>query len=72
MMLLSTILIAALAAPALAAAPEPDLGYRDALIERAHQLLGENRYRLVFELGLNHILDDIRDDLNRGLEKAKR
>ncbi|MBK5969618.1 MULTISPECIES: arginine--tRNA ligase [Thiorhodovibrio] len=35
----------------------------DALIARAQQLLGDNRYRLVFELGLNSILDDIRDDL---------
>ncbi|MCP5136693.1 MAG: arginine--tRNA ligase [Gammaproteobacteria bacterium] len=35
----------------------------DALIDRAKTLLGDNRYRLVFELGLNVILDDIRDDL---------
>ena len=35
----------------------------DALIERAKKLLGDNRYRYVFELGLNSILDDIRDDL---------
>ncbi len=35
----------------------------DALIVRAKQLLGDNRYRFVFELGLNTILDDIRDDL---------
>ena len=35
----------------------------DALIERAQALLGDNRYRYVFELGLNAILDDIRDDL---------
>ncbi|EIC21975.1 arginine--tRNA ligase [Thiorhodovibrio frisius] len=35
----------------------------DALIAHAQQLLGDNRYRLVFELGLNTILDDIRDDL---------
>ncbi len=35
----------------------------DALIERAKHLLGDNRYRFVFELGLNVILDDIRDDL---------
>jgi arginyl-tRNA synthetase len=35
----------------------------DALIARAKQLLGDNRYRYVFELGLNTILDDIRDDL---------
>jgi len=36
----------------------------DALIARAKQLLGDNRYRFVFELGLNVILDDIRDDLS--------
>jgi len=35
----------------------------DALIARAQTLLGDNRYRYVFELGLNSILDDIRDDL---------
>jgi len=35
----------------------------DGLILRAKQLLGDNRYRFVFELGLNTILDDIRDDL---------
>jgi arginyl-tRNA synthetase len=35
----------------------------DALIARAKSLLGDNRYRFVFELGLNVILDDIRDDL---------
>jgi arginyl-tRNA synthetase len=35
----------------------------DALIQRAKGLLGDNRYRYVFELGLNRILDDIRDDL---------
>ena len=29
----------------------------------AKRLLGDNRYRYVFELGLNTILDDIRDDL---------
>ncbi len=37
----------------------------DGLIERARQLLGDNRYRYVFELGLNTILDDIRDDLEQ-------
>jgi len=37
--------------------------YIDALIARSRQLLGDNRYRFVFELGLNTILDDIRDDL---------
>ena len=36
----------------------------DGLIARAKQLLGDNRYRFVFELGLNVILDDIRDDLS--------
>jgi arginyl-tRNA synthetase len=49
-------------------ADEPDGGDKeihvDALIERARHLLGDNRYRLVFELGLNRILDDIRDDLS--------
>jgi len=35
----------------------------DALIERAKELLGDNRYRFVFELALNTLLDDIRDDL---------
>lgn len=35
----------------------------DGLIEQAKALLGDNRYRYVFELGLNVILDDIRDDL---------
>ena len=49
-------------------ADEPAGGDREAhidgLIERAKQLLGDNRYRYVFELGLNVILDDIRDDLS--------
>jgi len=35
----------------------------DALVERARTLLGDHRYRFLFELGLNAILDDIRDDL---------
>ncbi|MEW5973413.1 MAG: arginine--tRNA ligase [Pseudomonadota bacterium] len=35
----------------------------DALIARAQELLGDVRYRYVFDLGLNDILDDIRDDL---------
>lgn len=39
--------------------------HTDALIERARRLLGDDRYRLVFERGLDHILDDIRDDLSR-------
>ncbi len=37
----------------------------DALVERARALLGEPRYRYIFELGLNTILDDIRDDLQQ-------
>ncbi|MEJ2675935.1 MAG: arginine--tRNA ligase, partial [Acidihalobacter sp.] len=37
--------------------------YIDALIERARELLGDIRYRYVFELGLTRILDDIREDL---------
>jgi arginyl-tRNA synthetase len=49
------------------AADEPQGGDKeahiDALIERAKHLLGDNRYRYVFELALNTILDDIRDDL---------
>jgi len=35
----------------------------DGLIANARRLLGDNRYRFVFELGLNTILDDIRQDL---------
>ena len=35
----------------------------DALIARAQELLGDVRYRYVFDLGLNEIIDDIRDDL---------
>ena len=35
----------------------------DALIERARDLLGPDRYRQVFALGLDTILADIRDDL---------
>jgi len=35
----------------------------DAVVKRARHLLGDTRYRYVFELGLNSILDDIRDDL---------
>jgi arginyl-tRNA synthetase len=48
-------------------ADEPDGGDKEAhidgLINSAKRLLGDNRYRFVFELGLNTILDDIRDDL---------
>ncbi len=36
----------------------------DGLIDRSKRLLGDNRYRFVFELGLNLILDDIREDLS--------
>ncbi|TQV65345.1 MAG: arginine--tRNA ligase [Halothiobacillaceae bacterium] len=35
----------------------------DALIARAQALLGDVRYRYMFDLGLNDIIDDIRDDL---------
>jgi arginyl-tRNA synthetase len=35
----------------------------DALIAQGKRLLGDNRYRFVFELALNTILDDIRNDL---------
>ena len=48
-------------------ADEPDGGDKeahiDALIERCKTLLGEVSYRQVFDLGMNTILDDIRDDL---------
>jgi len=48
-------------------ADEPEGGDKelhiDALIAAAKQLLGDNHYRFVFELALNTILDDIRDDL---------
>jgi arginyl-tRNA synthetase len=48
---------------------EPDGGdrerYIDAVVARAREVLGENRYRFVFELGLTTILEDIRDDLER-------
>ena len=35
----------------------------DGLIESAKTLLRDDQYRLIFDTGLNHILDDIRDDL---------
>ncbi|MDH5181649.1 MAG: arginine--tRNA ligase [Gammaproteobacteria bacterium] len=35
----------------------------DGLINKAKTLLRDDQYRLVFDLGLNYILDDIRDDL---------
>jgi arginyl-tRNA synthetase len=48
---------------------EPDGGdrerYIDALVTRARERLGDHRYRFVFELGLNTILEDIRDDLQK-------
>jgi arginyl-tRNA synthetase len=37
--------------------------YIDALIERAKDALHPDQYRLVFDVSLNYILDDIRDDL---------
>ena len=37
--------------------------YIDAIVARAKQLLGANNYRTVFDLGLNEILADIRQDL---------
>jgi arginyl-tRNA synthetase len=50
-------------------ADEPEEGDKeahiDALINQTKKLLGDNRYRFVFELALNTILDDIRDDLNQ-------
>jgi len=46
---------------------EPDGGdkedYIDAIIARMQGLLRDDQYRLVFDLALNSILDDIRDDL---------
>ncbi len=48
-------------------ADEPDGGDKelhiDALIDRAKTLLGDESYEQVFDLGLNTILDDIREDL---------
>ena len=45
-------------------APEGDKElYIDAVIEKMKTLLHPDQYRLVFDLGLNYILDDIRDDL---------
>lgn len=44
----------------------------DALIARVRTLLGPERYREVFDLGLNTILDDIRRDLSEfGVEYAE-
>ena len=46
---------------------EPDGGdketYIDAIIARMQSLLRTDQYRLAFDLALNYILDDIRDDL---------
>lgn len=38
--------------------------YIDAIIGKAKSLLRDDQYRLVFDLALNYILDDIRDDLH--------
>ncbi|MEA3412563.1 MAG: arginine--tRNA ligase [Pseudomonadota bacterium] len=47
-------------------APQGDKeAHIDALISASRTTLGDNRYRFVFELALNTILDDIRDDLER-------
>ncbi|MGD8784826.1 MAG: arginine--tRNA ligase, partial [Thioalkalispiraceae bacterium] len=39
--------------------------YIDAVIDSMKNLLHPDQYRLVFDLGLNYILDDIRDDLEK-------
>jgi len=39
--------------------------YIDAMIEKMKTLLHSDQYSLVFDLGLNYILNDIRDDLQR-------
>jgi arginyl-tRNA synthetase len=44
-------------------APGDKEAHIDALVERAKTLLGDHRYRFLFELGLNTLLDDIREDL---------
>ncbi|MBD3671879.1 MAG: arginine--tRNA ligase [Gammaproteobacteria bacterium] len=50
-------------------ADEPQGGDKEAhidgLIESAKTLLRDDQYRLVFDTGLNYILDDIRDDLEK-------
>ena len=47
-------------------APEGDKElYIDAVIDKMKALLHPDQYRLVFDVGLNYILDDIRDDLER-------
>lgn len=41
----------------------------DALINRTKELLGEGKYREIFDLGLNEVLDNIRQDLKElGIE----
>jgi arginyl-tRNA synthetase len=42
---------------------ENEEAHIDALIERAETLLGKEGFKLVFDRGLNSILDDIREDL---------
>lgn len=48
---------------------EPEGGDKEAhidgLIQSAKTLLRDDQYRLVFDTGLNYILDDIRDDLEK-------
>ena len=47
-------------------APEGDKEeYIDAVIEHMQRLLRPDQYRLAFDLALNYILDDIRDDLQQ-------
>lgn len=47
-------------------APEGDKEeYIDAVIEHMQKLLRPDQYRLVFDLALNYILDDIRNDLEQ-------
>src|SRR5690606_13594477 len=59
------------------AGQDPDAGgdkeaHIDGLIARVRALLGPERYREVFDLGLNTILDDIRRDLSEfGVEYAE-
>jgi arginyl-tRNA synthetase len=48
--------------------PSPQAGgegesYLDALIARARKLLGDDGYKIFFNVALNNILDDIKDDL---------
>ncbi len=58
------LVMAGLPADAIAGEPNGDKeAHIDGVIANAKRLLGDNRYRFVFELGLNTILDDIRQDL---------